>query len=147
MSFISNNMQEGTISHNTYPDLLHKLNKYKKTLNECQNTVVHPFLTDLDNKKLPLFRARITGKTISCFIAHPEANGITYPMKHGHALELKGHTRNFRFQFPVDNSKTVSITNYTAIFKPGESKLLSIYFLENGSLSEIQLREFSSNRL
>ena len=131
--------EPGTIIHKTYQGLLHKLEKYKKTLKECQNNTMHPFLTDLDNKKLPLFRARITGKTISCFIAHPEANGITYPMKYGHALELKEHTRNFRFQLPVEDSKTVSIIDYTVNFKPGESKLLSIDFLKNGSIKEIPL--------
>lgn len=131
--------EPGTVKHNTYSNLLEKLTKYKKTLKECPNNTVYPFLTDLDNKKLPLYRTRITGSTITCFIAHPEANGITYPMEYGHGLNLKEHTRNFRFQFLAADSKKISIIDYTANFKPGESKLISIDFLKDGSIKEIHL--------
>ena len=104
---------------------------------------VQPFLEDLDGHELPLYRTRIDGDTLICFIAHPEASDLTYPMEYGRALRTKEHVRNFRFTWVQDGK--ISSSKISIVFAATESKLLEIKRVkERLEIVEMELPAFKA---
>ena len=124
-----------------YQLLLESILRFSLKTSTVLGKKIKPFITDLEGQDMPLYYGRREANTITCFIAHPEAKGLTYPMEYGRALRSQAHKRIFRFSFLV-GKKYLSI-DHEVNFTAEESKLIRIDFSgESVIVEDIQLPDF-----
>jgi hypothetical protein len=133
--------EPGIHKSSDYQMLLESILRFSVQSSAILGKKIKPFITDLEGQDLPLYFGRRENNAITCFIAHPEAKGLTYPMEYGKALKTKAHTRIFRFSFLVGR-KYHSI-DHEIVFATGESKLIRIDFSSDAVKVEyVPLPEF-----
>ncbi|MDY0288222.1 MAG: glycosyl hydrolase [Sphaerochaeta sp.] len=99
--------EPGTVTHKrSYTEAVEKLNACSHPA-EALHTTLSPFIRDIDKQILPLYRARSTASEVLCFIAHPEARGLTYPMEYGKGATTGKHRRIFEICLPESNKTIV----------------------------------------
>jgi len=137
--------EPGTVHHREYTPTLERLRAHAFTREALKTAALRPMLSRKgENQELPLFRCRINEDSITCFIAHPDASGLTYPMAYGQALSAAECDLELFFDFDRwqrgDVSPDSEGSSYFLHFGAGESKLLSI--APGNQITELTLPQF-----